>query len=81
MPRRTARKTRRPSPAPRRQRQRVAVPVTLLGQMVAIEYKHAADGRTYRHDFGGKRRAELYAERGGDALIVSPAKVKGGYIR
>lgn len=51
-----------------------------LGAPIAIAYRRARDGKTYRHDFGSK--VKLYATLDGSALVIAGGKLRvSDYIR
>lgn len=42
-----------------------------LGEVVAVEYRHAADGRLYRHEFKSADRGVIGFSPDGKALVIA----------
>lgn len=63
----------RSSPGPR-----TALVVSLLGEPVELVYRHAHDGKLYRHKFGS--HARLCTDSDGRHLVIDGIAVKGRFI-
>lgn len=73
------RKPAKPSNRPRASRgPRTAIVATLLGAPKELVYRHAKDGKLYRHKF--KAGDTVHYTHDGRDLIIQGARVKDGFI-